>query len=148
MSIIRSTNQFLVPIQDFGTNRSCLLYLLFTPILFLSCSYNQRANTESKEFPQDSLLIFSENWMSDSLGCHRMRDAEKIAALIEQMNLIGKDTSSLIKYLGKPNFKERIKDKIIYYYYLECGEKGKTSYDNFYCHFRGDSLLSYQRKTF
>lgn len=122
-------------------------FLVLIPILFVSCSYNQRINTESKEFSQDSLLIFSKNWISDSSGCHKMRDAEKIKALIEQMNLIGKDTSSLIKYLGKPNFKERIKDKIIYYYYLECGE-GKTSYDNFYCHFRGDSLLSYQRKTF
>jgi len=77
-------------------------FFFVTPILFLSCRYNQHINTESQGFSEDSLLIFSENWIYDSLGCHRMRDAEKIAALIEQMNLIGKDTSTLIKYLGKP----------------------------------------------
>ena len=115
-------------------NNMYRLFSLLTAILLLNCSDNQRANTESKGFSKDSLLIFSKNWISDSLGCHRMRDAEKIEALIEQLNLIGRDTSTLIKYLGKPNFKEQIEDKMIYYYYLECGE-GKTSYDNFYCHF-------------
>lgn len=124
-------------------NKYCLIFFLS---FFLAC--NQKGESLQTEINQDSLILISNDWKADSLGCYGKRDAEKIKQLIDQSNLIGKDTATLIVYLGHPNHKDYQDDKVIYYYYLECGDSGKVSYDNFYCYFRGDSLFSYQHKTF
>ena len=123
----------------------CLLIIL--PHL-CGCKNKDRTSQKISELTQDSLLLISEQWKADSSGCARQRDVNKITRLIDQTKLIGKDTAVLITYLGNPNHKEYHEGKTIYYYYLECGEDGKVSYDNFYCYFRGDSLFSYQHKTF
>ena len=122
--------------------------ILILAILALGCKNNDKVKADMQSISPDSLITLSRNWINDSLGCLHLRDAEKMKILIEKMKLLGKDTSSVIQYLGTPNFIERIDDKKIYYYYLECGGSSKTSYDNFYCYFRNDSLFSYQRKTF
>ena len=133
---IRNRNNILL--------RCCVILLLSA----LGCNPKDRSSQRTAELSQDSLLLISEEWKMDSLGCEQKRNARKIEQLIDQFRLIGKDTITIIQYLGKPNHKEYHKNNTIYYYYLECGEAGKVSYDNFYCYFRGDSLFSFQRMTF
>src|SRR5688572_3221489 len=120
--------------------------IILVAISVFGCKTNNTSDAHTRSVSRDSLLSFSKIWKHDSLGCLNLRDAERDKILLEKMKLIGRDYSLLIQYLGPPNFIERMRDKTIYYYYLECGVSGKTSYDNFYCYFRNDSLFSYQRK--
>lgn len=115
----------------------------------MGCGQGESRSGPSEYISKDSVLIVSSRWKSDSMGCKRLRDPEKIMAVIRTERLIGRSSGALIQYLGRPNHVEDKKNgELIYYYHIECGEKGSISYDNFYCYFSGDSLLSYVHKVF
>ena len=89
---------------------------------------------------EDSIQSISDAWKRDSLGCLKLRDPRKMTWLIEHFELVGKDTSVLIQYLGKPNhlsLNEGIKN---YTYFTECIGEEKYSYSNFDCFFSADTL--------
>lgn len=121
-------------------------------IIFLpGCSSkNDDSSKENKSIKLTSQELdeVSENWKKDSLGCLRLRDYEKIKLLIDQRKLVGKDTLSVKQYLGRPNGKIDRDGKYTLVYFLECGEKGKVSYFNFYCHFEDNVLESYSGAVF
>jgi hypothetical protein len=87
------------------------------------------------------------NWKKDSTGCLRLRDYGKMKRVIEQLSLIGKDSLTVVSYLGEPNAKYGESSKRHYLYFIECG-KGKVSYSNAYCHFLQDTLYSFQGAVF
>ena len=67
---------------------------------------------------------------------------------MEQVGLIGKDTTSIIKYLGRPNYMSVNKGIKTYAYYLECYGDKKISYSNFYCHFASDTLWYFNHSVY
>lgn len=91
---------------------------------------------------QDSLKSISTQWKQDSLGCARQRDPKKIRQLIDQLDLIEKDSTLTIEYLGFPDGRNKPNDSlVVFYYYMACGVRNQTSY-NFYCFFEGNKLTS------
>lgn len=117
--------------------------LLFILILCLSAC-GQSKKEAASVISKDSLEIISKQWKADSLGCSRLRDPQKIRQLITQLELVGKDSSSVINYLGSPNGKNFIgSDTTVFYYFMACGMKEGAGY-NFYCNFKGDKMFSTQ----
>jgi hypothetical protein len=118
-------------------NISCLFILALC-----ACACSEGKKKLVRLVPQDSIEIISNLWKKDSLGCARQRDPEKIKQLIAQLELVGKDSSLVFKYLGVP---EGIKytggDTTVFYYYMACGIKRGSGY-NFYCGFKGKKMFS------
>jgi len=114
-----------------------IIALLF---LFLSCQEKRPKQASFRRMPLDSILLLSQNWKQDSTGCLGRRNPKEITRLIQQTELIGKDTTLIIKYLGKPNYVSINKGIKTYAYFLECYGDKKISYSNFYCRFSSDTL--------
>lgn len=118
-------------------------YLLLFLITILSAGCTKKESSVTS-ITQDSLQIISQQWKRDSLGCERLRDPKKIRQLVNQLNLIGRDSSIVLGYLGVPNGRNFLKDSsVVYYYFMACGVKERSSY-NFYCNFKDGKLTSTQ----
>jgi len=121
-------------------NISKYLLMLIIPGL----SFCSKGTTKENNFlSQDSLTQISAEWILDSTGCDRRRNPKKIRQLIIQLELVGKDSSTLIKYLGKPNGRNNLTNGVVFYYYLACSAKQRSNY-NFYCYIEKGKLLSTQ----
>lgn len=115
-------------------------YLSILVLCLGACGESKKEVT--RLIPQDSIEIVSNQWKEDSLGCARQRDPEKIKQLIAQLDLVGKDSSLVFKYLGSPEGKRYTGgDTTVFYYYMACGIKNGSGY-NFYCSFKGDKMFS------
>ena len=127
-------------------NRSKLLLVLVVSVTILSCKENNRKSNAERiidTLTTEELNEISNNWKSDSNGCMKKRDPEKIKLLISQLKLVGKDSMLLFRHLGKPNSYE-LKEKInTYVYFMECYGKEKVSYHNLYCNVEQGKFKSY-----
>lgn len=123
-------------------------YLIFALAISIPSCKDKSHPSHKMKISRDSLLIISQTWKTDSMGCLHLRDPGKIARLIEQTQLIGKDSSLIKEYLGEPNQVSFLKDEKCYTYWLECIGDKKISYSNFYCYFRGDSFYSYRHSIY
>jgi len=123
----------------------CLICVV--AIFIMSCK-DRNHSDEEVQISSDSLMVISQLWKTDSMGCLHLRNPHKITRLIEQTNLIGKDSTLIKKYLGEPNQVSFLKGEKYYTYWLECVGEKNISYSNFYCYFRGDSLYSYRHSIY
>ena len=126
------------------------LFVLLISFLVLACNYEKSKSgsaSKAEVLNQQQIDSLLHNWKIDSLGCARLRDDQKIGVIIDQLDVLGSDSSELVRYLGVPN--------VVYYregtgktflYFLACGRKGQTSYYNFYCHFDADTLVQYSSR--
>jgi hypothetical protein len=108
-----------------------------------ACSEKKKELQALQGISQSSLLKISTQWTSDSLGCLKLRDPQKIRLLIDQLKLIGQDSSLVIKHRGRPNGKKVNGDTTVFYYFMGCSTNGASSY-NFYCDFKGKNLWATQ----
>lgn len=114
-SIIHMVNQGML--KNRVTKISLLLVLLL-------CACGRGPNSKggnSVILALDSLNKISLDWKNDSLGCMGNRNSRTISVLIKQLNLVGKDSITLINYLGKPDLKFRHDNVITFRYHMECG---------------------------
>lgn len=123
-------------------------YFIFAQAVLMTSCKEKSISSQDAQIPHDSLLVISQSWKVDSLGCLHLRDPRKIIRLIEQTNLIGKDSTVIKQYLGEPNRVFFLKGEKYYTYWLECVGDKKISYSNFYCYFKGDSLHSYRHSIY
>ena len=73
---------------------------------------------------EDSVLQIVSQWKSDTSGCFRLRHPDKIQFVIDKFDLIGKDSTILIKFLGKPNAKLMMGDTAcVFYYFMDCSRR-------------------------
>jgi len=125
-----------------------IVYCLFF-VLLTACKTDRMVDSDSREIgltPQEMEEVVS-NWKKDSVGCLRLRDPKKMKALTIQLKLVGQDSTMTLKYLGKPNASYGQGKDRHFLYFMECGQ-GRTSYYNFYCHFRGDTIHSFTEAVF
>ena len=99
---------------------------------------------EVADISQNSVLQIINHWKSDTSGCLRLRRADKIKLVIDKHELIGKDSTELLKYLGRPNRKMVMGDTAtVFYYFMDCSRPYKDragniiSSANFHCRFDG-----------
>lgn len=117
--------------------------IIFIFVLCL-CACDRGKQGVASVLSQDSLETISKQWKTDSLGCSRLRDPEKIGLLVKQLKLVGEDSSLVLEYLGRPDEKNRIGNDItVFCYYMACGMKDGAGY-NFYCNFKGKKMVSIQ----
>ena len=110
-------------------------------ILFLIVGCGQR--TENKPeiiLSKEEIEFLLTDWKTDSMGCLRTRDPEKMKIYAKQ--LIGLDSIELIEKLGPPNHVFGYGERRQFSYFLECG-RGKTSYYNFYFQFYKDTVEAF-----
>jgi|JI10StandDraft_1071094.scaffolds.fasta_scaffold01082_22 hypothetical protein len=112
-----------------------------TVLLFLLVGCTTKPIKIESKLSYDSIQEISTAWKHDSTGCQRIRDANRIKQLIYQLDLIGQDSTILIKHLGAPNKINSVTNKKVFLYYLGCNDS--SSY-NFYCNFEGKTLISVQ----
>ncbi|MCE2997529.1 MAG: hypothetical protein ACK5RG_14900 [Cyclobacteriaceae bacterium] len=129
-----------------------LAFISFVFCLLSACKTTDRKADTGNEITIDSLTSSEitelvNNWKTDSVGCLRLRDPEKMMILTKQLQLIGKDSLAVLTLLGKPNSKYGEDGDRHFLYFLECGV-GKKSYYNFYCHMKGDTVSSFSSATF
>lgn len=113
----------------------------------LSCQ-SKKVLLEEYTLSPDSIRIISERWQNDSTGCGMQRIPNLAERLVKQLELVGKDTTEVLKYFGSPNYITFNGKKHTYIYFLECYGEKRISYSNFYFHFEKDSLFAYQHAIF
>ncbi len=121
-------------------------------LLLSTCKTANKKEDNVAKITLDSLTSLeikelTNNWKIDSVGCLRLRDPKKMMALTKQLKVVGKDSLAVVELLGQPNGKYGQGGDRHFVYFLECGE-GKTSYYNFYCHIRGDTVQSFSNPVF
>jgi hypothetical protein len=116
-------------------------------LLLFNCSLKSEKR-EDVILSEEELIKIAHDWKKDSIGCMRLRNPIKIVQVIKMFKLIGKDTTVLIAKLGHPNHVLLEKEKTTYVYVLECINDQKTSYSNFYCHFKQGALWAFNQATF
>lgn len=115
-------------------------YTFALVLVLIGCNANNKKDTIV--LTNDSLQLISTQWKTDSLGCDRLRDPKKIRQLIDQLELVGKDSSVIIDYLGVPNGRNHIgTDTTVFIYYMACGMNHGTGF-NFYCSFAEDKMYA------
>ena len=129
-----------------------LVFILFVICLLSACKTSDKKADSGSQIVSDNLTSSEitelvNNWKMDSVGCLRLRDPEKMMALTKQLKLIGTDSSAVLKLLGAPNSKYGGNGDRHFLYFLECGVR-KTSYYNFYCNMRGDTVSSFSSAIF
>jgi hypothetical protein len=128
-------------------------FLLLLTFLLFNCTQNDK--TKNKDNGDNVTVLTSleiqdilTNWKKDSLGCLGLRrNPEKLNLLTKQMGLIGKDSLTIIGLFGQPNEKYGQGNERHFVYFTECSD-GKTSYSNYYCHFKQDTVDSFSWATF
>jgi hypothetical protein len=121
------------------------IIFILTSVILLTCKSDNKVDSGDKEkieLTAEQIDEITSNWKTDSVGCLRLRDPKKMKALTVQLKLVGQDSTKTLEYLGKPNASYGQGKDRHFLYFLECGQ-GKTSYYNFYCHFRGDTIHSF-----
>lgn len=115
------------------------LPILATVFSIVGCGH--RAGTQPEIIlSKEEIEVLLTDWKTDSMGCLRTRDPEKIKIYAKQ--LIGLDSIELIEKLGRPNHVFRHGERHKFSYFLECG-RGKTSYYNFYFQFYKDTVEAF-----
>lgn len=110
---------------------------------------SQDKGLQCQEVSKDRLNSISETWKSDTSGCLLLRRFDEISLLIKCANLVGEDSSVVIKLLGPPNHISIHRgQQYIFVYYMECGKAGTISYSNVYCDFDSGILKSYRQALF
>lgn len=107
--------------------------ILIVLITVFGCSKIKPGRSRQKLLSEDSLERISYAWQQDSSRCLRNRDPVKMKFVIEQVGLIGKDTKSIIRYLGRPNYVLIHKGIKTYAYFLECYEKNNDELYDIIC---------------
>jgi hypothetical protein len=121
------------------------IIVILTSVMLLSCKSDNKADSgdqEKIELTAEEIEEITRNWKTDSVGCLRLRDPKKMKDLTVHLKLVGKDSTKALEYLGKPNASYGQGKDRHFLYFLECGQ-GKTSYYNFYCHLRADTIHSF-----
>ncbi len=137
--------------MNFSKQKTLLGLLFFIACNFISCSNRDKSNAgliNPKPLTQVEISTIISNWKKDSLGCLGLRrEPERMHLLIQQLGLVGKDSATVIRILGKPNSKYGKASDRHFLYFAECGV-GKKSYANYYCHFGMDTVRSFSFTTF
>ena len=124
-------------------------FLIVVLVVLTFCGKKTSTKEEIHTIAEDRIKVILEDWRIDSLGCLGKRhkpDSVKMA--LNQLGLNGKESSLVLTYLGQPNFFYNRGDTSTFVYFLECGEKGKVSYSNFYCHFVNDTVWYFSQAIF
>jgi len=116
-------------------------------LLLIKCSLKNEKK-EDAILSEEELIKIAQDWSKDSIGCMGLRNPIKIVQVIKMFKLIGKDTTVLKAKLGRPNHIILKKEETTYVYVLECIKDQKTSYSNFYIHFKQGTLWAFNQATF
>ncbi len=117
--------------------------------MLLSCKSPTSNRKEVPALAENQIMAIFQDWKQDSLGClGKRRKIDRVKVALNQLEIAGKDSLTVVSYLGQPNFHYNYGDTLTIAYFVECGEKGKVSYANFYCHFVNDTLWYFSNPVF
>lgn len=119
-----------------------ILSLTFISLMMLSGCAVKSDKKDVPDVSRDSLQQIVSQWRSDTSGCLRLRHPDKIKLVVEKFNLIGQDSTEVLKHLGRPNKKMSMGDTAtVFYYFMDCSRPYKDragntiSSVNFHCRF-------------
>ena len=94
--------------------------------MFVSCTSKQNDSTNTSN-AKDSIVVENKDqqndkdvadWIRDSCGCLDLRDIQMLERIIDRHQLVGKDTTTIIEFLGNPNEVIKNDGEINFKYFL------------------------------
>ena len=95
-------------------------------IIFVSCTGKQNDSSKNSN-EKDSTVVENKDqqndkdvvdWKRDSCGCLDLRDIQMLERIIDHHQLVGKDTTTIIEFLGNPNEVIKNDGEINFKYFL------------------------------